>query len=290
MKKEKRKHSEKEEKMMKRKILAAALLALALIMTACGGEGSKEQENGGGLSGTVALNGSTSVEKVIGALSEAFTEKNPDVKVTYDPTGSGSGISAVSNETTDIGLSSRDLKAEETGLTATVFALDGIAMVVHPENPVEDLTLEQIAGLADGTITNWSEVGGPDAEVVFIGREAGSGTRDGFESIAGVEDMCVYQQELNSTGAVIAAVSANPQAIGYASLASVNDTVKAVKVEGVEPMEDTVLDGTYILQRNFNFITNDSMELSEAAKAFIEFAKSPEAKTIIANAGAVQPQ
>lgn len=276
---------------MKRNILLTALLAFALLMTACGGEESTEQENSGsGLSGTVALNGSTSVEKVIGALGEAFMANNPDVKITYDPTGSGSGISAVANGTTDIGLSSRELNPDETGLTATVFALDGIAVVVHPENPVEDLTLEQIAGLANGTITNWSEVGGSDAEVVLIGREAGSGTRDGFESIVGVEDECVYQQELNSTGSVIAAVSANPQAIGYASLASVNDTVKAVKVEGVEATEDTVLDGSYILQRNFNFITNDSTELSEAAQAFIEFAKSEEASSIITNAGAVQPQ
>ena len=280
---------------MKRKMLIAVLLVCALVMTACGGSGDGgENQTGnqedGALSGTVSLNGSTSVEKVIGALSEAFMDNYPDVKITYDPTGSGSGISAVSNSTADIGLSSRELKADETGLTATVFALDGIAVVVHPENPVADLTLEQIAGLANGTIRNWSEVGGADGDVVLIGREAGSGTRDGFESIAGVEDECVYQQELNSTGAVIAAVSANPLAVGYASLASVNDTVKAVAVEGVEATEDTVLDGTYVLQRNFNFITNDSVESSEAAKAFIEYAKSPEARDIIAKAGAVQPQ
>ena len=191
-----------------------------------------------------------------------------------------------------MGLASRDLKEEETsqGLTATVFALDGIAIIVNSENPVADLTLDQIAKLATGEISNWSEVvDGYDAPVVLIGREAGSGTRDGFESITGTEDTCVYTQELTSTGAVIQAVAGNPNAFGYASLSAVEsaDGVKAVSVEGVAPSEATVLDGTYKVQRNFNFVFNSSKELSPAAQAFVDFALSADAADLIAGAGAV---
>ena len=205
--------------------------ALAASLTACGGSQDTESQADAGetsesttLSGAIATGGSTSVEKVIGALSESFMELNPDVDITYDPTGSGAGITGTADGTLDLGLSSRDLKEEETaqGLTATTFALDGIAIVVNSENPVSDLSLEQIKGLADGTITNWKDVGGNDAPVVLIGREAGSGTRDGFESIVGVEDVCKYEQELTSTGAVIAGVAANPNAFGYASLSAVD--------------------------------------------------------------------
>ena len=240
------------------------------------------------LSGRVSTNGSTSMEKVIAGLSEAFMVKNPDVVVTYDATGSGAGITAASEGTADIGLASRNLKDEETGLEATVIAIDGIAIIVNSANPVSDLTLEQIAGMAKGEIASWKDVGGDDAPVVFIGREAGSGTRDGFESIMGVEEECVYEQELTSTGAVVAAVAANPNAIGYASLSGIGDTVKAVMVGGVECTEETVLDGRYPVQRNFNMITKQGGELSAAAKAFIEFALSGEATEIIAGAGAVQ--
>ena len=241
------------------------------------------------LSGTVATNGSTSMEKVIAALSEAFMAKNPDVTVTYDATGSGAGITAATDGTADIGLSSRDLKTEETGLDATVVALDGIAIIVNKSNTVTDLSLEQIAGLAKGEITNWKEVGGPDTPVVFVGREAGSGTRDGFESIVDVKDACKYEQELTSTGAVIAAVAANENAIGYASLSAVDETISAIQVGGVDCTEETVLDGSYAIQRNFNIITKQGAELSAAAKAFIEFALSDEAATIIKNAGAIPP-
>ncbi len=240
------------------------------------------------LSGTVSTNGSTSMEKVIAALSEAFMAKNPDVIVTYDATGSGAGITAATEGTADIGLASRNLKAEETGLDATVVAVDGIAVVINKANTVSDLTLEQIAGLATGTITNWKDVGGADAPVVFIGREAGSGTRDGFESIVKVADACKYEQELTSTGAVIAAVAANENAIGYASLSGVGDTVNTVKVGGVACTEATILDGSYPIQRNFNMITKQGTELSAAAKAFIEFALSDEAGEIIKKAGAIQ--
>lgn len=241
------------------------------------------------LSGTVSTNGSTSMEKVIAGLSEAFMAKYPDVTVTYDATGSGSGITAATDGTTDIGLASRNLKSEETGLDATVVAIDGIAMVINNANTVEDLTLEQIAKLATGEVTNWNEVGGPDAPVVFVGREAGSGTRDGFESIVDVKDVCVYEQELTSTGAVIAAVAANEYAIGYASLSAVDDSVKMIKVEGVEATEANVTDGSYKIQRNFNMIVKQGTELSAAAKAFMEFALSDEAATIIEKAGAIPP-
>jgi len=242
------------------------------------------------LSGTVATNGSTSMEKVIAALSEAFMAKNPDVVVTYDATGSGAGITAATDGTTDIGLSSRDLKTEETGLDATVIAVDGIAIVLNKSNTVTDLTIEQIASIAKGEVTNWKDVGGPDSPIVFVGREAGSGTRDGFETIVNVKDACKYEQELTSTGAVVAAVAANENAIGYVSLSTVGDTVSAIKVGGVACTEATVLDGTYKLQRNFNLITKQGTELSAAAKAFIEFALSDEAGAYIEKAGAIQPK
>lgn len=239
------------------------------------------------LSGKVATGGSTSMEAVIGAFQEAFAEKYPDVDVTYDPTGSGAGITGAQEGSLDIGLSSRALKEDETGVTGTTIALDGIAIIVNSENPVADLTLEQLAGIAKGEITNWSEVGGDDAEIVFVGREAGSGTRDGLESIVGVEDECVYSEELTATGAVIAKVQSNANAIGYASLSALDDTVKAVTVEGVAPSEETVQDGTYKIQRPFVFVTNDSAELSETAQAFFDFAQSDEADELIRAAGAV---
>ena len=241
------------------------------------------------LSGAIATGGSTSVEDVIGSLSEAFMEEYPDVDITYDPNGSGAGITGASDGTYDLGLSSRDLTDEETGqgLVATTFALDGIAIVVHPDNTVTDLTLDNIKALATGEITNWSEVGGPDAPVILVGREAGSGTRDGFESIVGVEDACVYEQELTSTGAVMAAVAANPNAFGYVSLSAVDDTVKMVTVDGVEASEATVQDGSYKIQRPFIFVTKDGEELSAQAQAFVDFATSDAASDLIAGAGAV---
>ena len=241
------------------------------------------------LSGSVSTDGSTSMEKVIGALGEAFTEANPDVNFTYNPTGSGSGITAVSEGRCDIGLSSRNLKDEEAakGLKATVLALDGIAVIVNPENPISELSLEQIAKIYTGEITNWSKLGGNDAEIVVIGREAGSGTRDGFESITKTADACVYRQELTSTGDVITTVAQNPDAIGYASLASIGDTVKALVVEGVAPSEETVKDGSYLVQRPFVLVTREGEELSEAAQAFFDYITSADAASIIADAGAV---
>ena len=239
------------------------------------------------LSGTVATGGSTSMNSVIEALTEGFAEVAPGVTISYDPTGSGAGITGAVEQTLDIGLASRALHDDETGVTATTVALDGIAMVVNNENTVSDLSIDQLAQIFRKEITNWADVGGEDGEIVVIGREAGSGTRDGFESIVGVEDACVYDQALTATGAVISAVASNKLAIGYASLSAVGDTVKTLTVEGVECSEATVLDGTYKVQRPFNFITNDSAELSEAAQAFIDFAVSPDAAELIRLAGAV---
>ena len=238
--------------------------------------------------GSVATDGSTSMEKVIGALGEAF-QNDTGISFTYNPTGSGSGIKAVQEGRCDIGLSSRDLKDEEkaAGLTGTVLAFDGIAMIVHPENPVSDLTLEQIAAIYTGEITNWNEVGGSDGEIVLIGREAGSGTRDGFESITGTEDACKYRQELTSTGDVITTVAGNPNAIGYVSLASVKNSVKAISVGGVAPSEATIKDGSYAVQRPFVLVTKTDAELSETAKKFFDYITSADANEIIAAAGVV---
>ena len=265
-----------------KKIICIALAAvMALSLAACGGNN--------GLSGKVATDGSTSMEKVIGALKETFEGENAGVEVTYNPTGSGSGIKAVQEGRCDIGLSSRALKAEEEeqGLVGTVLAYDGIAVIVNPENTVEDLTVEQIAAIYTGEITNWSEVGGIDAEIVLIGREAGSGTRGGFEEIVGVEDLCQYRQELTSTGDVITAVSQNPGAIGYASLASVKDTVKAIKVGGVAPSDETVKDETYAIQRPFVLVTKEGTALTETAQAFFDFITSEAAREVISAAGVV---
>lgn len=263
---------------------------IAAAAAACGSSGSGDGGDAetGGVTQTVSTDGSTSMEKVIGFLSEAYMEQNKNVKVTYNPTGSGTGIQAVAEGSCDIGLSSRDLKDEEKeNLTETVVAIDGIAMIVNTENTVTDLTLEQISAMYKGEITNWSEVGGDDAPIVLIGREAASGTRDGFESITDTKDLCKYNQELTSTGDVVQTVSSNPNAIGYASLASVKDTVKPVAVDGVIPSNDTVQDGTYKIQRNFVLVTPKDKALSEAAQKFFDFATSAEADSLITEAGAV---
>ena len=241
------------------------------------------------VSGTVSTDGSTSMEKVIGMLGEAFEAENGGVTFTYNPTGSGSGIQAVSEGRCDIGLSSRSLKDEETesGLTETVLAYDGIAVIVHPDNPIQDLPVETISKIYTGEIANWKDVGGDDAEIVLIGREAGSGTRDGFESITGTEDACKYRQELTSTGDVITTVSQNPGAIGYASLATVKDSVRAISVDGVAPSEDTVKDGSYVIQRPFVLVTKKDAPLSETAQKFFDFATSSDAAKYISGTGAV---
>ncbi len=258
-------------------IIIAAVMVVGCIAGCSAGE-----------TGTVSTDGSTSMSKVIGALGEAF-EGDTGIKLTYNATGSGSGIQAVQEGRCDIGLSSRNLKDDEkaNGLTGTVLAYDGIAVIVNPENPVADLTLEQIADIYTGKITNWSEIGGEDNEIVLIGREANSGTRDGFESITGTSDECQYRQELSSNGDVITTVANNPNAIGYASLATIKDSVKAVSVGGVEPSEATIKDGTYAVQRPFVLVTKDDKELSKAAQKFFDYATSGDANEVISASGVV---
>ena len=276
-------------------------VAAAAALTACGGSassaaasstsaaaGSTASSTAAALTGNVATGGSTSMKNVIAALTEGFAEVEPGVTVSYDPTGSGAGITGATDKTLDIGLSSRALKDDEKAdVDGTTIALDGIAIIVNNASKVEDLTVDQLKQMFTGEITNWSEVGGDDGEIVLIGREAGSGTRDGFESIVDVKDSCKYAQELTATGAVISAVEANPLAIGYASLSAVGDTVKMVTVGGVECSEETVKDGSYEVQRPFVFVTNKSVALSEQAQAFFDFATSADAADLIRTAGAV---
>lgn len=271
--------------------------AAAAALTACGGSASSAAASStsaaagstaAALSGNVATGGSTSMKNVIAALTEGFAEVEPGVTVSYDPTGSGAGITGATDKTLDIGLSSRALKDDEKAdVEGTTIALDGIAIIVNNASKVEDLTVDQLKQMFTGEITNWSEVGGDDGEIVLIGREAGSGTRDGFESIVDVKDSCKYAQELTATGAAISAVEANPLAIGYASLSAVGDTVKMVTVGGVECSEETVKDGSYEVQRPFVFVTNKSVTLSEQAQAFFDFATSADAADLIRTAGAV---
>ena len=294
-----------------KKVLSLMLaLAMVIALASCGSNGSTDSNKGGAsaassattdekkdtpadsgkaLSGTVSTNGSTSMEKVIGSLMEEFMAQNKDVTVTYDPTGSGTGIESASNGSCDIGLSSRALKDTETGLVGTTVALDGIAVIVNANCGVDDLSVEQISKIYTGEITNWSEVGGADLEIACIGRESGSGTRDGFESITDTKDKCVLSQELTSTGAVISAVASSENAIGYASLSAVEGQsgIKALTVNGVACTEETVKDGSYEIQRPFVMVTKEGAELSEAAQAFFDFATSADVADLIRNAGAV---
>lgn len=277
-----------------RKIITI-VAALTLMVGALAGCGAKDSSVGQDAEGrkadssqTVATDGSTSMEKVIGFLSEAYMEEHGDIKVTYNPTGSSSGIQAVAEGRCDIGLASRDLKEDETAdLQGTVVAIDGIGIIINPDNPIADLTIEQIGMIYTGKITNWKEVGGSDAPIVCIGREAASGTRDGFEEVTGTKDKCQYSQELTSTGDVVQTVSGNPNAIGYASVASVNDTVKMVSVEGITPTTETIQDGEYKVQRNFVLVTKKDKSLSKAAQEFFDFATSSQADSLITEAGAV---
>ena len=272
-------------------VMSLSLLAGCGSKTTAPDNTNNDQPQQAALSGSVSTNGSTSMEKVIGALSEQFMADNSGMSVTYDPTGSGAGIEAASNGSADIGLASRALKDEEKagGLTETVVALDGIAVIVNADSKVEDLSVEQIAKIFTGEITDWSEVGGEAGKISCIGREAGSGTRDGFESITGTKDACKLDQELTSTGGVIEAVAGNVNAIGYASLSAVEgkDTVKAVTVGGIACTEETVLDGSYAIQRPFVLVTKTDASLSTAAQAFFDYTTSTAANDLIKAAGAV---
>lgn len=294
----------------KRRIIMKKLFSLALaaamalsMLTGCGGNSSNANDTNGSdaqgsqagqtaqLSGVVNTNGSTSMEKVMQVLIEAFQEQQPNVTVNYTGSGSGAGVTSAIDGTADLGLASRALKSEEEGkgAQAHIVALDGVAIVVNPENTVEDLTVDEIAQIFKGEITNWKDLGGADEEIAVYGREAGSGTRGAFEELVGVEDACKYLNEYSSTGDVIGNVASNPSAIGYASLSAVSDNVKAVKVNGVDCTEATVQDGTYEIQRPFVMITKDGTQLSDAAQAFLDFAMSADAASLIAQAGAVPP-
>ena len=290
---------------MKKLTCLGLSLALALgLFTGCGSSNNQDQGSASGsqsntnnsstveLSGTVNTAGSTSMKDVMAVLTEVFEKENPGVTINYTGSGSGAGIEGATSGTCDIGLSSRALKDEEkeSGAVENIVALDGVAIVINPANGVENLTVEQIAQIFTGEITNWSEVGGADGEIAVFGREAGSGTRGAFEEIVGVVDTCKYTNEYSSTGDVIGNVASNPNAIGYASLSAVDDTVKAVKVNDVAPSEDTVKDGTYEIQRPFVMVTKEGAELSEAAQAFLDFAMSADSAQYIAAAGAVSPK
>ena len=270
-------------------IVAVGVLCLG-VLTACGGKTSQKNtvldEKTG--SASVSTDGSTSMEKVIGILGESF-QNGTGITFTYNPTGSGSGIKAVSEGRCDIGLSSRNLKDEEkaSGLTETVLAYDGIAIIVNPDNPIQDLSLKDIAGIYTGKITNWSQVGGNDGEIVVIGREASSGTRDGFESITKTKGACKYRQELTSTGDVITTVAQNPNAIGYASAASVKRSVKALTVDKVAVNEENIKNGSYTVQRSFVLVTKKDRKLSDAAKKFFDYATSKASNDLISKAGVV---
>ena len=282
----------------------AAAMALSML-TGCGNSNNTNTNNDANsagtqgsqtsqteqLSGVVNTNGSTSMEKVMQVLIEAFKEQQPNVTVNYTGSGSGAGVTSAIDGTADLGLASRALKSEEEekGAQANIVALDGVAVVVNPDNAVDDLTVDQIAQIFKGEITNWKDLGGADEEIAVYGREAGSGTRGAFEELVGVEDACKYLNEYSSTGDVIGNVASNPSAIGYASLSAVGDNVKAVKVNGVECSEATVQDGTYEIQRPFVMVTVEGAELSEAAQAFLDYAMSDEVAEQIAIAGAVAP-
>lgn len=289
---------------MKKTLTIALALVLCLgLLAACGEQPSDPTDAPGTdsveteapsndpieLSGTVVVNGSTSMGDVINALTEGFNELNPDVQISYTGSGSSAGIEGVLAGSCDLGLSSRELSEDELGegAVANVIAKDGVAVVVNPENPVSELTSEQIAKIFTGEITNWSELGGNDAEIAVFGRDSASGTRSAFEEILGIEDKCAYLNEYSSTGDVIGNVASNPNAIGYASLSAVDESVVAVSVDGVVPTEETVADGSFPIQRPFVVVTVEGTELSAAAKAFLDYAMSAEVADIIAAAGAV---
>lgn len=274
-----------------KKLVGMLLMAALAFGTVAVCEEKNIPDAPGTLSGTVGLDGSTSMERVVSVLTESFREVHPGVIIHYNASGSGAGIAAALNGTVDMGLSSRDLSGEEQtgGAVANLIALDGVAVVVHPSNRVEDLTADQIADLFAGKITDWAALGGAEGVVAVLGREPGAGTRDAFEKSLGVEDMCAYHAEYTSAGDVVGQVSENPNAIGYTSLSAVHETVKTVKVGGVACTGETVRDGTYPIQRPFLIVTKEGGGLSPAARAFLEYAQSGEAADLIALAGAVAP-
>lgn len=242
------------------------------------------------LSGSISMVGSTSMEKLANALSEAFMEEHPDVTVTAEFVGSGAGIEAVTNGTTDIGNSSRSLKDEEkaAGVVENVVAIDGIAVCVDPANEVADLTKEQLTNIYNGTVTNWKEVGGADEPIIVIGREAGSGTRGAFEELVDLVDGCKYANELDSTGAVIAKVASTPGAIGYASRDALDDSVKALSLEGVEATAENIKAGNYFLSRPFVMATKGEIsEQNDLVQAWFDFVLGDEGQQVASEVGLI---
>ncbi len=275
--------------MIKKITIIAATFALCVLTFIGCGFGTESNNNVKADSmQTISTDGSTSMEKVIGFLSEAYMGEHEGIKVTYNPTGSSAGIQAVSEGRCDIGLSSRELNNEEKeSLDGTIIAIDGIGIVVNPNNPINDLSLAQVKDIYTGAIDNWKDIGGTDAPIVCIGREAASGTRDGFEEVTDTKDKCKYNQELTSTGDVVQTVAGNPNAIGYASIASANDSVKLTSIDGVVPSTETIQNGEYKIQRNFWFVTKKDKSLSKAAQEFFDFATGIQADSLITDAGAV---
>lgn len=276
---------------MKKRMIAAisAACLMALTITGCGSN-TKESEAS---NGKIALAGSTSMEKLCEALSESFMEENPGVTVTVEYTGSGAGLEALAAGTVDVGNASRALKDEEkaNGFVENIVAIDGIAVITDTNNTVVDISSENLSKIYTGEFTNWSELGGDDKPIVVIGREAESGTRDAFEELLEVQDSCKYAQELDSTGAVLAKVASTPGAIGYVSLDVVDSSVNAIKIDGVDPTEEQILAGNYLLQRPFVMATNGEItEQSEAVQAWFDYINSDEGKEVIKGVGLIIPQ
>lgn len=313
----------KEEIIMRKKVVAAlmAVTMVAALLTGCGASETKqaaapqaeeaapvaeeaapaaeeaapvvEEEPAAELNGTLALGGSTSMEKLCEAMSESFMEANPGVTVTVEYTGSGAGLEALAAGSIDIGNASRKLKdtEKENGSVENIVALDGIAVITEKSNTVTDITAEDLAKVYKGEVSNWKDLGGDDQPIVVIGREAGSGTRDAFEELMEVKDACVYAQELDSTGAVLAKVASTPGAIGYVSLDVVDDTVIGLKIDGVEPTEEQILAGNYVLQRPFVMATTGELsEQNEIVKAWFDYIGSETGKEIIKKVGLIIPQ
>ncbi len=286
---------------MKSKKVLALVCAVAMTfgLTACGNKTTTETKTAqtettetetADLTGTISMAGSTSMEKLANAAAESFMEKYSGVTVTAEFTGSSAGVEAVLAGGVDIGNSSRALKDDEkgAGVVENIVAIDGIAVVVDPANTVADLTKEQLISIYKGGVKNWSEIGGEDTPIVVVGREAGSGTRGAFEELLEIEDACVYASELDSTGAVIAKVAATPGAIGYVSLDAINDSVTAVKLEGVEATAENIKAGNYFLSRPFVMATRGEIsEQSETVQAWFEYLASDEGKEVIAAVGLI---
>lgn len=283
-------------------VVAAIVLAMSVLagcgaaaepQTSSSGTASTPSSSEAGLSGIVKTGGSTSMEKVCETLKQAFTQANPNVTVNIEYNGSGDGIKGAGSGTYDIGNSSRNLKDAETGLTAHILGIDGIAVIVNKANEkAADLTLEQLKGIYTGKITNWKDIGGAAKPIAIVSREEGSGTRDGFQGVVGYksEELTKNAEIANSTGNVITTVASNEDAIGYISVSELNDSVKALKIEGTEPTVDNIKSGVYKIQRNFVMVTKEGAELSAQAKAYLDFCFSSEAAAYISKAGLIPVQ